>query len=55
MKRIINLTYVMYKSFVILTHNVCIILNINNQKIIIKRLIKNNAKLHEDLKILRIV
>lgn len=45
----------MYKSFVILTHNVCIILNINNQKIIIKRLIKNNAKLHEDLKILRIV
>ncbi len=27
----------------------------NNQKKIIERLIKNNAKLHEDLKVLRIV
>ncbi len=44
----------MHRSFVILAHDVCITLNISNQKIIIKRLIKNNARLHEDLKMLRI-
>jgi hypothetical protein len=38
-----------------LTHEVCIAINMNNQKKIIKRLIKDNAKLHEDLKVLRIV
>jgi len=42
------------KSFAILAHDVCITLNTSNQKIIIKKLIKNNARLHEDLKMLRI-
>ncbi len=36
-------------------HDVCIILNINNQKMIIKKLMKNNAKFHDDLKMLRII
>ncbi len=38
-----------------LTHEVCTTINMNNQKKIIERLIKNNAKLHENLKVLRIV
>ncbi len=46
--------HVVRKSFAILAHDVCIILNTSNQKMIIKRLIKNNMKLHEDLKMLRI-
>ncbi len=44
----------MCRSFAILAHDVCITLNTSNQKTIIKRLIKNNVKLHEDLKMLRI-
>ncbi len=44
----------MHRSFAILTHDVHITLNTSNQKMIIKRLIKNNVRLHEDLKMLRI-
>ncbi len=38
-----------------LTHKIHITINMNNQKKIIERLIKNNVKLHEDLKVLRII
>ncbi len=53
-KRIASSAHVMHKSFVILAHDVHIILNTSNQKKIIKKLIKNNVKLHENLKMLRI-
>lgn len=45
---------VVRKSFAILAHEVRITLNINKQKTIIKKLETNNAKLHEDLKMLRV-
>ncbi len=54
MKKIVSSAYVVRWSFAILTHDVCITLNTSNQKMIIKRLIKDNARLHEDLKMLRI-
>ncbi len=38
-----------------LTHEVCTTINMSNQEKIIERLIKDNARLHEDLKVLRIV
>ncbi len=41
--------------FAMLTHKVHITIDMNNQKKIIERLIKDNARLHEDLKVLRIV
>lgn len=44
----------MHWSFVILTYNVHVTLNINNQKTFIKKLIRDNTKLHEDLEMLRI-
>jgi len=53
-KKIANSAHVMRRSFAILAYDVHITLNISNQKMIIKRLIKNNARLHEDLKMLRI-
>ncbi len=53
-KRIASSAHVVCRNFVILAHDVCIILNTSNQKMIIKKLVKNNARLHEDLKILRI-
>ncbi len=53
-KRIASSAHVMRISFAILAHDVHITLNTSNQKTIIKRLIKNNVKLHEDLKMLRI-
>ena len=53
-KKIASSAHVVCKSFAILAHNVHITLNTSNQKMIIKRLIKNNVKLHEDLKMLRI-
>ncbi len=53
-KKIASSAHVVHKSFVILTHDVCITLNTSNQKTIIKRLIKNNVRLHEDLKMLKI-
>ncbi len=43
-KRIVSSAHVVCKSFAILAHDVCITLNTSNQKIIIKRLLKNNAK-----------
>ncbi len=53
-KKIASSAHVMRRSFTILAHDVHITLNTSNQKIIIKRLIKNNARLHEDLKMLKI-
>ncbi len=53
-KKIASSAYVVRRSFAILAHDIHITLNINNQKTIIKRLIKNNARLHENLKMLRI-
>ncbi len=41
--------------FAMLTHKVHTTINMNNQKKIIERLIKDNMRLHEDLKVLRIV
>jgi len=38
-----------------LAHEIHITINTSNQKVIIKRLIKDNVRLHENLKILRIV
>ena len=54
-KRIANSTRIVHRIFAVLAHEVHITININNQKVIIKRLIKDNARLHENLKILRIV
>ena len=54
MKKITSSAHVVRKSFAILAHDVHIILNTSNQKMIIKRLVKNNVRLHEDLKMLRI-
>ncbi len=53
-KKIASSAHVVCRSFAILAHDIHIILNISNQKMIIKRLIKNNTRLHEDLKMLRI-
>ncbi len=53
-KRIASSAHVVRRSFAILAHDVHITLNTSNQKMIIKRLIKNNARLHENLKMLRI-
>ncbi len=53
-KRIASSAHVMRWSFAILTHDVYITLNTSNQKMIIKRLMKDNVKLYEDLKMLRI-
>ncbi len=53
-KKIASSAHVVRRSFAILAHNVHIILNTSNQKMIIKRLIKNNVRLHEDLEMLRI-
>ncbi len=41
--------------FAMLAHEIHITINTSNQKVIIKRLIKDNVRLHENLKILRIV
>ncbi len=42
-------------TFAVLTHEVCTTIDMSNQEKIIERLIKDNARLHEDLKVLRIV
>ncbi len=54
-KEIASSTYVARWIFAMLTHEVCITIDMSNQEKIIERLIKDNAKLHEDLKVLRIV
>ena len=41
--------------FAMLTHKVHITINMNNQKKIIERLIKDNVRFHKDLKVLRII
>ncbi len=53
-KKIASSAHVMRRSFMILAHDVCITLNTSNQKMIIKRLVRNNVRLHENLKMLRI-
>ncbi len=50
-----NLTCILQQIFAVLTHEMHTTINMNNQKKVIKRLIKNNTKLHKNLKILRIV
>ncbi len=54
-KEITSSTCVARWTFAVLTHEVHTTINMSNQKKIIERLIKNNARLHEDLKVLRIV
>ncbi len=54
-KEIMSSTCIARWIFAMLTHEICIKINMNNQKKFIKRLIKDNTRLHEDLKILRIV
>ncbi len=53
-KKIASSAHVVRRSFAILAHDVHITLNTSNQKTITKRLVKNNARLHEDLEMLRI-
>ena len=54
-KKIANLTYIVRWIFAVLTHEIHITINTSNHKVIMKRLIKDNTRLHENLKILRIV
>ncbi len=54
-KEIANSTCIMHQIFAMLAHKIHITIDTSNQKVIIKRLIKDNTKLHENLKILRIV
>jgi len=54
-KEIANLTCIVHWIFAVLAHEVCIIIDTSNQKVIIKRLVKDNIRLHKNLKILRIV
>ncbi len=54
-KEIASSTCVARQIFAVLTHEVRTTIDMSNQKKIIERLIKDNARLHEDLKVLRIV
>ncbi len=54
-KEIMNLTHIVRWIFAVLAHKICITIDTSNQEVIIKRLIKDNARLHENLEILRIV
>ncbi len=54
-KEIVSSARVTRWIFVMLIHEIHITVNTSNQKKIIERLIKDNMKFHEDLKILRIV
>ena len=54
-KEIASSTCVARQIFAMLTHEVYITIDMNNQKKIIEKLIKDNMRLHEDLKVLRIV
>ncbi len=54
-KEIASSTRVARRIFAVLTHEVRTTIDTSNQKKIIERLIKDNARLHEDLKVLRIV
>ena len=50
-----NLTCILRWIFAVLTHEMYTIISMSNQKKVIRKLIKNNARLHKNLKILRIV
>ncbi len=54
-KEIASSTRVARRIFAVLTHEVHTTIDMSNQEKIIERLIKDNARLHEDLKVLRIV
>ncbi len=54
-KEIMNLTRIVCWIFAVLAHEIHITIDTSNQKVIIKRLVKDNVRLHENLKILRIV
>ncbi len=54
-KEIASSTRVARRIFAMLTHEVRTTIDMSNQEKIIERLIKDNARLHEDLKVLRIV
>ncbi len=54
-KEIASSTCVTCRIFAVLTHEVRTTIDMSNQEKIIERLIKDNARLHEDLKVLRIV
>ncbi len=54
-KEIASSTCVARRIFAMLTHEVRTTIDMSNQEKIIERLIKDNARLHEDLKVLRIV
>ena len=54
-KEITSSTCVTRWIFAVLTHEVHTTIDMSNQKKIIERLIKDNARLHEDLKVLRII
>ncbi len=54
-KEITSSTCVARRIFAMLTYEVHTTINMSNQEKIIERLIKDNTRLHEDLKVLRIV
>ncbi len=54
-KEIANSTRILQWTFAVLTHEMRTTINMSNQKKVIRKLIKNNVRLHENLKILRIV
>ncbi len=54
-KEIANSMRIVRRIFAVLTHEIHITIDTSNQKVIIKRLVKDNARLHENLEILRIV
>ncbi len=54
-KEIANLMRILRRIFAMLTHEMHTTIDISNQKKVISKLIKNNEKLHENLRILRIV
>ncbi len=54
-KEIANSMRILRWTFAVLTHEMHTTINMSNQMKVIRKLIKNNARLHENLKILRIV
>lgn len=54
-KGIVESAQVKRRTFAVLTHDVRITLNISDQKTIIKGLLNDNARLHKNLEILRVV
>ncbi len=54
-KEIANLMCILQWTFAVLTYEMCITINMSNQKKVIRKLIKNNTRLYKNLKILKIV